>query len=71
MRLPEWVVHADWSVSPQKRWLVRARLVNGRYHIHAPELVGDTMTMMARLAAATALLASIFLLDCRYLPFFW
>jgi hypothetical protein len=56
MRLPEWVVQADWCVSPQKRWLVRARLVNGRYHIHAPELVGDTVSMLVRLATATALI---------------
>jgi hypothetical protein len=48
--LPAIVAHADWSVSPKHRWMVRARLADGgRYRASAPELVGDLPSLLERL----------------------
>ena len=49
LQKPQLVLHADWSVRPQKRWMVRAVLDNGRYHLHAPEKVGSLDDWFARL----------------------
>ena len=45
-------VHADWSVDPRKRWMVRATRHAGVWHVAAPEPVGDPATLFARLRAA-------------------
>lgn len=51
MAPPAVVAHADWSVSPAKRWLAVARRgANGRYRATAPQPVGDPATLLARLA---------------------
>lgn len=48
--LPAVVAHADWSLSPAKRWLAMARLdASGRYRAAAPQPVGDPATLLARL----------------------
>lgn len=52
-RLPAVVAHADWSVSPAKRWLAVARRDGrGRYRAAAPVLVGDPATLLTRLVGA-------------------
>jgi SAM-dependent methyltransferase len=50
--LPLLVAHADWSSNPEKRWLARAMLENGRYTVHAPMLVGEPSTLLRRLRTA-------------------
>ncbi len=47
--LPALVVHADWSVSPGKRWQAAAVRQGAGYQLLAPEQVGDTATWLARL----------------------
>jgi hypothetical protein len=48
-RLPRTIIHADWSVSPRKRWAATAILnENGDYQVRAPTLV----TPLALLEAA-------------------
>ena len=47
--LPSMVVHADWGVNPNKRWMARATLQDRRYVAHAPEPVGDISTLIRRL----------------------
>ncbi len=47
--LPGLVVHADWSMSPKKRWMVMALHQSGLYTIYAPELVGALDTFFAGL----------------------
>jgi len=44
-------VHADWSVDPRKRWMVRADRRSEGWWIDAPEPVGDVGTLFARLRA--------------------
>ena len=46
--LPAVVYHADWGSNPSKRWMARAVLEGSRYIAHAPELVGDHTTLIAR-----------------------
>ncbi len=38
--------HADWSVDPRKRWMTLARRRAGRWHIVAPELVGEPSSLI-------------------------
>lgn len=47
--LPALVVHADWGREAKKRWMAKAILKGRRYHLSAPELVGDCATFFARL----------------------
>lgn len=48
--LPQLIIHADWSVSPTKRWQAKAtRSSDGAYYLHAPEPVGETATWLERL----------------------
>jgi hypothetical protein len=48
--LPELIVAADWSVSDNKRWMVRAELGRGQqYLIYPPEPVGQITTFIDRL----------------------
>ena len=48
--LPAVVAHADWSVGPAKRWIVRAALAaDGRYRAGPPEPVGPPETLLERL----------------------
>lgn len=50
MIFPDLIAHADWGTNPRKQWLVRAELQpTGRYLAHAPELVGQADTLIARL----------------------
>lgn len=50
-RLPEVVAHADWGSNPDKRWMARATLQNGRYLLHKPEPVGEVSSLLTRLNA--------------------
>jgi hypothetical protein len=53
MDLPQTVVHADWSLSPGKRWMARAeRGLDALYTLYAPEPVGETARWLDRLGAA-------------------
>ena len=45
------IAHADWSVNPKRRWLVRIERRTDSWHVHAPELVGDLSTLLGRTAA--------------------
>lgn len=47
--LPAVVVHADWSVSPGKRWQATAIRQRAGYRLLPPEPVGDPVTWLARL----------------------
>jgi hypothetical protein len=48
------VVHADWSLSPAKRWMAAAvRRNDDTYILQAPEPVGDPLTWLDRLRADT------------------
>jgi len=40
------VVHCDWSMDKKKRWMATAIRDRARWQIHAPELVGDTSTLI-------------------------
>jgi hypothetical protein len=52
MLLPTLVVHADWSVSADKRWLASARVNRqGRFTATAPQPVGAIATLLPRLRA--------------------
>ena len=52
--LPRLVAHADWSIDPKKRWLVRAALrSDGRFCALAPEPVGPLETLWADLERAS------------------
>jgi hypothetical protein len=41
--------HADWSVSPGKRWITKAYRAHDRWVVAAPVPVGDATTLLARL----------------------
>ena len=45
------VAHCDWSMVGAKRWMTVAILRDGRYHLSAPEAVGDTVDLVERLRA--------------------
>lgn len=50
IKLPDLVIHADWSVRPGKRWMARAtRQENGRYLVEAPQPAGGPATLLYRL----------------------
>lgn len=51
--LPSMVVHADWGINPNKRWMARSTLQDGRYVAHAPEPVDDASTLIHRLRLET------------------
>jgi len=60
MRFPALVAHADWSVSPRKRWMAIAILDgSGRYQVREPQRVDDPGTLLARLNSAVGLEESI------------
>ncbi len=44
------IVHADWSVNPKRRWLVRIERRGDSWQVQAPELVGDLSTLLHRIA---------------------
>ena len=48
-KLPSLVVHADWGREAKKRWMARALLKEGCYHLSVPELVGDCTNLFVRL----------------------
>ena len=52
MIYPAVVAHADWSTAPGKRWVAVALEGNRHYTLHAPSLVGDISSWLARLDAA-------------------
>lgn len=43
------VAHCDWSMDKKNRWMAVAIRDGARWQIHAPELVGDTLTLIDRL----------------------
>lgn len=45
------IVHADWSVSPLKRWAVRTRREGALWRVGRPRPVLDTRTFLAELLA--------------------
>ncbi|MBP2547914.1 hypothetical protein J2858_000807 [Neorhizobium galegae] len=45
------VAHCDWSMDRKKRWMTVAIRDGTRWQIAAPELVGDTATLIERLRA--------------------
>jgi hypothetical protein len=50
-RLPDLVVHADWSKNPRKRWMAIARLSQpGKYNAEYPSPAGDTGNLLLRLS---------------------
>lgn len=50
--LPSRIVHADWSLNPNKRWMGSATLQpNGRYRLGAPQPVGSLEAFLSRLKA--------------------
>ena len=51
MSLPTLVVHADWSMRPERRWMCVAELRGGdRYMVSDPEPVGPPESLLARMA---------------------
>lgn len=40
------IVHADWSINPQRRWQVRITRAGNRWRVDAPTLVGDLSTFL-------------------------
>jgi uncharacterized protein with HEPN domain len=62
LELPDLIVHADWSTDPRKRWMARAVLQsNSSFAAYEPELVGDTVSLIARLRADVGANACIFI----------
>ena len=49
-RLPELIIASDWSKNDEKRWMVRAELIDQEdYLVSAPEPVGQPETLFSRL----------------------
>ena len=49
-RLPELVIASDWSKNEEKRWMVRAELIDQEnYLVSPPEPVGVPETLICRL----------------------
>ncbi len=46
--LPRIIVHCDWSKSPNRRWMAKAVLADGRYIAEPPQLVGELDTFLDR-----------------------
>lgn len=46
--------HADWSISPAKRWIAIARRIGGAWQAEAPRPVGDTAMLLPMLLAEGA-----------------
>jgi hypothetical protein len=66
------IVHADWSVNPKRRWLVRIERLEDGWNVHAPELVGDLSTLLDRIKAQTHCGKSLLGLDLPIgAPSFW
>ena len=66
------IVHADWSVNPKRRWLVRIERRENSWHVHAPELVGDLSTLLHRIASQANGRKSLLGLDLPIgAPRFW
>ncbi|WP_210187729.1 hypothetical protein [Rhizobium oryziradicis] len=43
------VAHSDWSIDRKKRWMSVAIRNGVRWQVHAPELVGDTLSLIDRM----------------------
>jgi hypothetical protein len=43
VRLPRWVIHADWGTAPDKRWAAVATLAGDRYAVAAPRITLDPL----------------------------
>ncbi|MEQ8745802.1 hypothetical protein [Pyruvatibacter sp.] len=48
---PDRIFAADWSVNARGRWMCRVERDGDRFHLHAPEPVGDPETLVERVAA--------------------
>ena len=46
---PMLVVHADWSIDPNKRWMACAESDGNRFQLFSPELVGDLSSFLYRM----------------------
>ena len=55
------VAHCDWSMDRKKRWMSVAFRDGGRWQVHGPELVGDTMTLIDRMKARSVEKGSLLL----------
>lgn len=54
--LPSHIIHADWSLTPGKRWMGRASLQpDGRYRLHAPQPVGPLDRFLSHLKSESGL----------------
>ena len=50
----DFLVHADWSIAPGKRWVSVARLIGGRWQVVAPERVPPSESFVAQVVAPEA-----------------
>ena len=48
---PTLIVHCDWSMNENRRWMSKAVLINGTFAAHVPELVGNLSTFIQRVQA--------------------
>ena len=46
---PALVVHADWSINPDKRWMASAEFTGDHYLVQPTELVGDLSNFLNRM----------------------
>lgn len=59
MRVPELVVHCDWSKDPRKRWMARGLLSGGDYTAGAAEPVGSIEDLLYRLRSSVGRSATV------------
>ena len=66
------IIHADWSVNPKRRWLVRIERLENGWQVHAPALVGCLSTLLDRIRAKACGGKSLLGLDLPIgAPRFW
>ncbi len=58
------VAHADWSKSPNKRWITIGRLSGDEWLLNAPALVGELDTLFDRWASINRGVAVLIGIDC-------
>ncbi len=46
---PTLVVHADWSINPDKRWMAIAEFAGEHYLVQPTKLVGNLMNFLNRM----------------------
>lgn len=61
-KLPQHVIHADWSTHPRKRWLAQAELTtSGTFRAHSPEAVGELSSFLEQLKSLVEIKACVLL----------